>query len=182
MCDFVGTVAGCGASVFIVHARNAMLKGLSPKQNREVPPLKYDYVHRLKRDFPDLTIVINGGFTTHQAIAEQLACVDGVMLGRIAYHHPWLLAEAQAYCFGDESPTRTRARVIEAMVPYVEAQLAQGVSLRAIARHMLGLYHGQPGGRRFRQLLSDARRLENGGSALLLEALAAVEPAEAPVE
>jgi tRNA-dihydrouridine synthase A len=100
------------------------------------------------------------------------------MLGRIAYHHPWLLAEAQAYCFGDESPTRTRARVIEAMVPYVEAQLAQGVGLRAIARHMLGLYHGQPGGRRFRQLLSDARRLENDGSALLLEALVAVEPAE----
>ena len=178
--DFVGTVAAGGASVFIVHARNAMLKGLSPKQNREVPPLKYDYVHRLKHDFPELSIVINGGLTTHQAIAEHLALVDGVMLGRVAYHHPWILAEAEAYCFGSQSRMRTRAQVIEAMVPYVEAQLAQGVSLRAMTRHMLGLYHGQSGGRRFRQQLSDAQRLQEHGPGLLLEALAAVEPAEAP--
>jgi len=175
--DFVGTVAGGGATVFMVHARNAMLKGLSPKQNREVPPLKYDYVHRLKHDFPELTIVINGGITTHEAVAEQLDHVDGVMLGRIAYHHPWFLAEAQRYCFDGEARTRTRSQVIEAMIPYVDVQLAQGVGLRAIVRHMLGLYHGQPGGRRFRQLLSDARRLQEGGSELLLEALAAVEPA-----
>jgi len=177
--DFVGTVASGGASVFIVHARNAMLKGLSPKQNREIPPLKYDYVYRLKRDFPELVIVINGGLTTHQAIADQLACVDGVMLGRIAYHHPWILTEAEAYCFGIALRTHTRAQVIEGMAAYVEAQLAEGVSLRAITRHMLGLYHGQPGGRRFRQLLSDAQRLQERGSGLMLDALAAVEPAEA---
>jgi tRNA-dihydrouridine synthase A len=124
--------------------------------------------------------VINGGLTTHQAIAEHLALVDGVMLGRVAYHHPWILAEAEAYCFGSQSRMRTRAQVIEAMVPYVEAQLAQGVSLRAMTRHMLGLYHGQSGGRRFRQQLSDAQRLQEHGPGLLLEALAAVEPAEAP--
>ena len=177
--DFVGTVASGGASVFIVHARNAMLKGLSPKQNREIPPLKYDYVYRLKRDFPELVVVINGGLTTHQAIADQLVHIDGVMLGRIAYHHPWILTEAEAYCFGIALRTRTRAQVIEGMAAYVEAQLAEGVSLRAITRHMLGLYHGQPGGRRFRQLLSDAQRLQERGSALMLDALATVEPAEA---
>jgi len=178
--DFVGTVATAGASVFMVHARNAILKGLSPKENREVPPLKYEYVHRLKREFPHLTIVINGGITTHGAIAEQLRHVDGVMLGRIAYHHPWILAEAESYCFDDRSRPRTRSQVIEALIPYVEARLREGVGLRGIARHMLGLYHGQPGGRRFRHLLSDAQRLRNGGSALLLEALAAVEPVALP--
>jgi tRNA-dihydrouridine synthase A len=178
--DFVGTVATAGASVFMVHARNAILKGLSPKENREVPPLKYEYVYRLKQEFPHLTIVINGGLTTHTVIAEQLRQLDGVMLGRIAYHHPWILAEAEAYCFDDQSPPRTRSQVIEALIPYVEARLRNGVGLRGIARHMLGLYHGQPGGRRFRHLLSDAQRLRNGGSDLLLEALAAVEPVAVP--
>ncbi len=173
--DFVGTVSAAGATAFFVHARNAILKGLSPKQNREIPPLKYDYVHRLKRDFPALTIVINGGITTHDMIATQLGEVDGVMLGRAAYHDPWLLAQAEAYCFADAGPLHTRADVIEAMVPYAEQQLLRGVSLRSIARHVLGLYHGQPGGRRFRQMLSDARRLQAGDASLLLEALAAVE-------
>src|SRR5438045_7244105 len=95
--DFVGTVAEAGASAFLVHARNAILKGLSPKENREVPPLKYGHVYALKRDFPQLTIVINGGVTTHEAIAAQLECVDGVMLGRVGYHNPYLLAEAEEY-------------------------------------------------------------------------------------
>ncbi len=177
--DFVGTVSQAGASAFFVHARNAILKGLSPKENREVPPLKYDYVHRLKRDFPALTIVINGGITTHEQIAGEIRCVDGVMLGRAAYHDPWLLAQAEAYCFAEPGHPRTRVDVIEALVPYADAQLARGISLRAIARHILGLYHGQPGGRRFRQILSDAQRLRDSGSGLLLEALAAVEPVEA---
>ena len=178
--DFVGTVATAGASVFMVHARNAILKGLSPKQNREVPPLKYEYVYRLKREFPHLTLVINGGITTHAAIAEQLRHVDGVMLGRIAYHHPWILAEAEGYCFDDQARPRTRSHVIEALIPYVEARLREGAGLRSVARHMLGLYHGQPGGRRFRHLLSDSERLRNSGSDLLLEALAAVEPVAVP--
>ncbi len=179
--DFVGTVSRAGAFVFIVHARNAILKGLSPKENREVPPLKYAFVHRLKRDFPDLKIVINGGITTREMIAEQLEHVDGVMLGRAAYHDPWVLAQAEADCFGDTPPHRRRADVIHALLPYVERQRSAGVGLRAIARHILGLYHGQPGGRRFRQLLSDADRLKSGGSQLLLDALAAVEPAELQV-
>jgi tRNA-dihydrouridine synthase A len=178
--DFVGTVSQAGATAFFVHARNAILKGLSPKENREVPPLKYDYVHRLKQDFPALTIVINGGITTHEQIADEIHRVDGVMLGRAAYHDPWLLAQAEAYCFGEPGQSHTRADVIEALVPYADAQLARGASLRAIARHILGLYHGQPGGRRFRQILSDAQRLRDSGPGLLLEALAAVEPVEVP--
>src|SRR5450755_4461938 len=173
--DFVGTVSQAGAGAFFVHARNAILKGLSPKENREVPPLKYDFVHRLKQDFPALTIVINGGITTHEQIAGQIDRVDGVMLGRAAYHDPWLLAQAEAYCFGGAAPPHTRADVIAALLPYAEAQLSRGVHLRAIARHVLGLYHGQPGGRRFRQILSDAGRLRDGDPRLLMEAVSAIE-------
>src|SRR5207249_8085880 len=140
--NFVATVAAAGCRTFIVHARNAILKGLSPKENREVPPLKYDYVHRLKRDFPDLTIVINGGIASHDVIAAELERVDGVMLGRAAYHNPYLLAEAEEYVFGEPAPRRTRAEIVAALVAYAEAQLTRGVHLRAIARHVLGLYHG----------------------------------------
>ena len=174
--DFVGTVADAGATTFIVHARNAVLKGLSPKENREVPPLKYSFVHQLKRDFAALTIVINGGIATHDAIARELAEVDGVMLGRVAYHHPYLLAEADAYCFGADAPQRSREEVVEALLPYAEAQLALGVSLRAIARHVLGLYHGAPGARAGRRVLSDSVLLKNAGPELLLTALREVEP------
>ena len=172
-------MAAAGSSAFIVHARNAVLKGLSPKENREIPPLKYEFVHRLKRDFPQLTIVINGGINTHEAIARELAHVDGVMLGRSAYHHPYLLAQADTYCFGDNGVQRkapTRAEVIEALVAYAETQLASGISLRAIARHVLGLYHGAPGARAWRQVLSDAALLKNAGPELLLRALREVAP------
>ncbi len=174
--DFVGTVAAAGATAFIVHARNAVLKGLSPKENREIPPLKYAFVHQLKHDFPALTIVINGGIATHDAIARELTQVDGVMLGRVAYHDPYFLAEAEAYCFGDGATARSRAEVVEALVPYVESQLANGVHLRAITRHILGLYHGAPGARAWRRMLSDAALLKNGGPGLLLDALRQVEP------
>jgi tRNA-dihydrouridine synthase A len=159
-----------------VHARNAVLKGLSPKENREIPPLKYAFVHQLKRDFPTLTIVINGGITTHDAIASELAHVDGVMLGRIAYHDPYFLAEAEPYCFSTDSLPRSRAEVVEALVPYVEDQLAHGVHLRAITRHILGLYHGAPGARAWRRMLSDAALLKSAGPELLLDALREVEP------
>jgi tRNA-dihydrouridine synthase A len=175
--DFVGTVAAAGCDVFIVHARNAVLKGLSPKENREVPRLRYDVVHRLKRDFPALTIVLNGGLDTWSAIERELELVDGVMLGRVAYHDPMFLAPVDWRLFDDETPPPTREDVMRAMVPYVTQQRARGVPLRSIARHMLGLYHGRPGGRRFRQLLSDSVRLKEAGAELLLEALAAVEPA-----
>jgi tRNA-dihydrouridine synthase A len=179
--DFVGTVAGAGCEVFLVHARNAVLKGLSPKENREVPPLRHDVVHRLKHDFPELTIVVNGGVTRWDAIDRELAAVDGVMLGRAAYHDPYLLAQADWRACNDPAPARSRAGVLRALAPYAQAQLARGVPLRAIARHVLGLYHGQSGGRRYRQILSDARRLRDAGPDLFAEALAAVEPVAAEV-
>ena len=175
--DFVGTVADAGCEVFIVHARNAVLKGLSPKENREVPPLRYEVAHRLKRDFPRTTIVLNGGLGDWRAIDAELEQVDGVMLGRTAYHEPFFLAQVDARLFGDGASVRTRAGVVDAMLPYVERQVARGTPLRAIVRHMLGLYHGQSGGRRYRQLLSDARRLKGAGAGLLREALVEVEPA-----
>ena len=164
--DFVGTVAEAGCRTFIVHARNAVLKGLSPKENREIPPLKYPYVYQLKRDFPRLEIVINGGITTRAQIASELARVDGVMLGRAAYHDPWVLA--------DQGKTRTE--VAEAMVAY--ARRHPEVSLRSIVRHMLGLYHGLPRARLWRRLLSDAERLRRNRPELLLQALEAVEARE----
>src|SRR5438874_224815 len=161
--DFVGTVSHAGCRTFIVHARNAVLKGLSPKENREVPPLKYDYVYRLKRDFPQLELVINGGITTRVQIESELAKVDGVMLGRAAYHDPWLLADAG----------KTRAGVVSAMVAYCRRH--HDVPLRSIVRHMLGLYHGAPRARLWRRMLSDANRLKENRAELLLDALEAVE-------
>jgi len=161
--SFVETVAAAGCETFIVHARNAVLKGLSPKENREIPPLKYDYVYRLKRDFPRLRIVINGGITTAEAIQEQLSNVDGVMIGRAAYHTPWLLADAG----------KSRAHVVRAMKSYCERN--RGVPLRAVARHMLGLYHGTPRARLWRRMLSDSAALARNDPGLLLETLEAVE-------
>ena len=180
--DFVGAVAGAGCAVFIVHARNAVLKGLSPKENREVPPLCYDVVRRLKRDFPALTIVLNGGLGNWDAIEGEFEHVDGVMLGRVAYHDPYFLAQADWRAFGDDAQAPSRADVLHAMMPYAEKQLARGVPLRAMARHVLGLYHGRSSGRRFRQILSDSAKLKNAGPELFLEALAAVEPIEASAE
>jgi tRNA-dihydrouridine synthase A len=161
--DFVGAVSEAGCRTFIVHARNAVLKGLSPKENREIPPLKYDYVHRLKQDFPQLEIVINGGITSRAQIAAELQKVDGVMLGRAAYHDPWVMADAG----------KTRAQVVHAMVDYARRHLP----LRGVARHMLGLYHGQPHARIWRRMLSDSERLRRNDPALLLEALEIVETA-----
>lgn len=156
--DFVGTLSAAGCQVFIVHARNAWLKGLSPKENREVPPLRYDVVYQLKKDFPDLTICVNGGIQTSVQIAQQLAHVDGVMLGREAYHNPWWLAEWDSVFWG-ESPSRlTREEVEEQMVAYMEREAAEhGTSWYSIARHMLGLRHGLPGARKWRQVWSDHR-------------------------
>ncbi len=158
---FVATVAEAGCNTFIVHARNAVLKGLSPKENREVPPLKYQYVYKLKQDFPQLEIVINGGITNWKQVDAHLDKVDGVMLGRAAYHDSWLLAD----------PGRTRAEVVRAMARYAAGQ----ASLRHVARHMLGLYHGHPRARLWRRMLSDPARLALNDPRLLLEALEAVE-------
>jgi tRNA-dihydrouridine synthase A len=156
--DFVGTVAEAGCRVFLVHARNAWLKGLSPKENREVPPLRYETVHRLKREFPQLVIAINGGFTSDEAVGEQLRALDGVMVGREAYHHPWWLARWDELFYGDPASELRRDEVEETMVAYMEREhAARGTHWHAIARHMMGLYNGLPGARRWRQVWSDHR-------------------------
>lgn len=155
--DFVGTVAQAGCTTFIVHARNAWLQGLSPKQNREVPPLRYELVHRLRQDFPDLTLVINGGIVNDAQVVWQLDRVEGVMIGREAYHNPWWLASWDHAYFGDDDAGLTREAVEQRMVEYMLARASEGVSWYAIARHMLGLRHGLPGARRWRQVWSDHR-------------------------
>jgi tRNA-dihydrouridine synthase A len=154
--DFVGAVSQAGCGVFLVHARNAWLKGLSPKENREVPPLRYDFVHRLKRDFPALTFSVNGGITTDEQVHEALAHVDGVMVGREAYHNPWWLAEWDARFYGGPDAGLSRESVEERMCDYmVREKTAHGTPWSSIARHMLGLRNGLPGARRWRQVWSD---------------------------
>src|SRR5476649_2999488 len=173
--DFVGTIDYAGCELFIVHARNAILKGLSPKENREVPPLKYDYAYQLKRDFPDFEIIVNGGIKTEAEIDLHLQHVDGVMLGREAYHNPYVMAGFDQRYYGDASAIQTREQVLEAMIPYITAQLAlgaRGVKLNSITRHMLGLMQGLQGARAFRQVLSDSTKLAAGDPRLLLEAAA----------
>jgi tRNA-dihydrouridine synthase A len=156
--DFVGTVAQAGCGVFIVHARNAWLQGLSPKENREIPPLRYDMAYRLKQDFPSLQIVANGGITNNTDIATHLQQVDGVMLGREAYYRPWPMSGWDAQFFGDAHDPPTPEEVEEAMVLYMERAYAEdGCPWYAIARHMLGLYHGRRGARLWRQVWSDHR-------------------------
>jgi tRNA-dihydrouridine synthase A len=168
--DFVGTLAQAGCEAFIVHARNAWLKGISPKQNRELPPLRYETVHRLKREFPALTFVLNGGLRTTEQIDEQLALVDGVMLGREAYHHPWSMAEWDGRFFGDGSPAPERDAVEQAMVAYMERVAAAGEPWSRVARHMMGLRNGQPGARRWRQVWSDHRLASWPAAAVSAEA------------
>ncbi len=157
--DFVGTVSEAGCKVFIVHARNAWLKGLSPKANREVPPLRYALVHQLKREFPHLTIVINGGILDNAQAADQLLHVDGVMMGREAYHNPWLLSDWDASFYGDSASRGeaiTRESIEQQMVDYMAREAAEhGTPWSHIARHMLGLRHGMPGSRHWRQVWSD---------------------------
>jgi tRNA-dihydrouridine synthase A len=156
--DFVGTVSEAGCRVFIVHARNAWLKGLSPKANREVPPLRYALVHQLKREFPALTIVINGGIVSAEQVAGELQLVDGVMMGREAYHNPWLLNDWDAAHYGEPPSERTREWVEQQMVDYMAREAtAHGTPWSHIARHMLGLRHGMPGSRHWRQVWSDHR-------------------------
>lgn len=153
--DFVGTVAQGGSHVFIAHARNAWLKGLSPKENREVPPLKYDWVYRLKQDFPELTIVLNGGITSLDDSQRHLEYVDGVMLGREAYQNPWLLSQVDAQLFDEPQPGVRRLDVAEWLMPYLDSTIADGGRVNHVLRHVLGLYQRQPGGKLFRRLLSE---------------------------
>ena len=179
--DFVGTVSQAGCEVFIVHARNAWLKGLSPRENRTVPPLRYETVARLKRDFPGLTIVLNGGLRDHATAIAQLSQVDGVMIGREACDNPWMLAEVDGCYFGHPAPCATREEVVDAMRPYLSREVAAGVPARAVVRPMIGLFNGLPGARNWRRVLSDPSLLESAGPRILERALQAMHvPSGAP--
>jgi len=171
---FVALLRDAGLQCLIVHARKAWLQGLSPKQNREVPPLCYDRVYQLKRDFPAMAIHINGGIKTLEDIQSHLQHVDGVMIGREAYHNPYLLARIDSVVMGDTTPVPDRHQVVAALLPYVEQQLAAGVRLQQIARHILGLFQGQPGARAWRRYLSENAHKPDAGVEVLREALARV--------
>ncbi len=168
--QLVEQVSAAGCKTFIVHARKAWLKGLSPKENRDIPPLQYDRAHRLKKDFPELEIVINGGIKTLGQVEEQLQHVDGVMIGREAYHNPWILAEADWRFYQDEHVIPTRHQVLEQLMPFVEHELGQGVKLHQITRHILGLFQGQPGARAWRRYLSENAHLKGAGAEVIQQA------------
>lgn len=168
--DFIAPIAEAGCKTFIVHARKAWLQGLSPKENREIPPLNYPWVYRLKQDFPALTIVINGGIQTLEESLEHLDRVDGVMIGREAYQNPWMLADVDAAIFGMDKPAITRDDVLAALLPYVEQQLARGAKLNHITRHILGLYQGVPGAKKFRRHISENAYRKDAGLDVLIEA------------
>ena len=168
---FIDAVAAGGCGMFVVHARNAWLKGLSPKENREVPPLRYDWAYRLKRERPALQVVVNGGIATLEEATAHLAHADGAMLGRAAYHDPYLLHRIDAAWSG--RPVRTRADLLQAFRPHVEAWLARGVPLKHVTRHVLGLFNGERGGRAFRQVLSEGAHKPGADWSLVERALAA---------
>lgn len=174
---FITTVADAGCEVFIVHARKAWLQGLSPKENRDVPPLNYPRVHRLKQQHPELHIGINGGLKSLAACREQLEQVDSVMVGREAYQNPWLLAEVDAILYGVPGPANSRHQAARAFRPYIAKRLDEGTRLNHITRHLLGLFQGQPGGRRFRRHLSEHAHREGAGLQVFDDALGMVPEA-----
>ncbi len=176
--DFVGTVAAAGCTRFIVHARKALLKGLSPKENRTVPPLDYGLVYRLKRERPDLTIVINGGIETLDACDRHLEHVDGVMLGRAVYQRPYLLADVDRRYFSSSRAPLSRRAVVESYLPYVKRQCEAGISLHAMARHTLGLFHGVPGARAWRARLGACSNKAEAGPQVIRDALQLLERAD----
>jgi tRNA-dihydrouridine synthase A len=169
--DFVGTVAATGCTTFIIHARKAWLQGLSPKENREKPPLQYEKVYRLKKAFPQLTIVINGGITTMEDCQLHLQYVDGVMMGREAYHNPFSLVSVDASLFGHNAPPTSRRAVALSYIDYCEQQLTNGVRLHHLSRHLLGLYQGTKGARRFRRFISDNVHRSNADVGIIYRAL-----------
>lgn len=169
--DFISKVAAAGCDTFILHARKAWLKGLSPKENRDVPPLDYERVYQIKKDFPQLHIDINGGIHSLEEVQHHLQNVDGVMMGRAIYHNPYLLAQADTDIFTGNGDVLSRHQVIEAMLPYIEKRMKQGRPLKSITRHMLGVFQGQPGARRWRRHLSENAHLPGAGIHILREAL-----------
>ncbi|TDB05061.1 tRNA dihydrouridine(20/20a) synthase DusA [Halomonas marinisediminis] len=177
---FIDTVADAGCDTFIVHARKAWLEGLSPKENRDVPPLNYPRVHRLKASRPELHIGINGGLKTLDACQEQLEFVDSVMVGREAYQNPWLLAGVDQALYGVPGPAASRHAAARALRPYIARRLAEGARLNHLTRHLLGLFQGQPGGRKFRRHLSENAHREGAGLAVFDDALGLVAERETP--
>lgn len=174
--DFIDTVSGAGCQVFIIHARKAILQGLSPKENREIPPLDYERVFAVKNAFPKLTIVINGGITDLSLASELLTSVDGVMLGREAYQNPFILHQVDALYFDEPDSGRSRADCILAYLPYMEAELSRGTPLNHMTRHLLGLFKGQAGGKQFRRHLSENSHKPGAGISVLTDALGYVSP------
>lgn len=179
---FIDVVANAGCDTFIVHARKAWLKGLSPKQNRDVPPLMYDRVYQLKQQFPQLNISINGGVKTLAEAQQHLQYIDGVMIGREVYSNPYILAEVDQLFYQDSSPIKSRIEIVQAMLPYVEQQISQGARPWHVARHMLGLFQGQPGGRIWRRYLSQNGTKANAGVELLTDALDTLLEAQAKAQ
>lgn len=186
LAQFVETVAQSGCQEFLVHARKAWLQGLSPKENRTIPELMYDRVYKLKQDFPELKIVLNGGVTSLDEVDQHLSIVDGVMIGREAYQNPWFLQEIDQYFYQSEvdvannSSNKTRIDIVHRYIPYIEKQLAQGVYLRHMTRHILGLFHGQPGAKSWRRYLSENGPKKEAGIEVVYEALKYVDIESAP--
>ncbi|HEY9053071.1 MAG TPA: tRNA dihydrouridine(20/20a) synthase DusA, partial [Gammaproteobacteria bacterium] len=174
LCEFVETIAQTGCNVFIVHARKAWLQGLSPKENREIPPLSYETVHKLKQTYPHLQFIINGGFTSLESAKAQLQFVDGVMMGREVYHNPYILVDVDRLFYDDEHPVPSRHEIIEQLLAYVETELAKGTRLHAITRHVLGLFPGMPGAKAFRRYISENATRKNAGIEVLQQALAQI--------
>jgi len=171
LAHFIDRVQQGGCKTFVIHARKAFLQGLSPKENRTVPPLNYEYAYRIKQQYPELSIIINGGITDLDAAEKHLAGMDGVMLGRSAYHNPYLLAEVDKRLFQAQEPVPTRKEVVHRMLPYIERELNQGSPLKHITRHMLGLFQGMPGARRWRRHLSEYGPRTGAGIEVVTEAL-----------
>lgn len=168
---FIHTVSQAGCQTFIIHARKAWLKGLSPKENREIPPLRYELVYQIKREFPSLEILINGGITTLEQCQQHLQHIDGVMVGREAYHNPWLLAQVDPLLYNHPARFSNRKAVLEALFPYIQQQLENGTPLGHISRHVLGLFQGMPGARAFRRMVSENAHKPQAGVTLLREAM-----------
>ena len=171
LAHFIDCVHQGGCKTFILHARKAFLQGLSPKENRTVPPLNYDYAYRIKQQYPELSIIINGGITDLEAAERHLLSVDGVMLGRSAYHNPYLLAEVDRRLFQAQDPVPTRESIVQRMLPYIERELNQGSPLKHITRHMLGLFQGMPGARHWRRHLSEYGPRTGAGIDVVTQAL-----------
>ena len=172
LCAFVAKTAAAGCATFIIHARKAWLQGLTPKENRQVPPLRYDVAYRLKRDFPQLQIILNGGITDLDQARRHLQHVDGVMLGRSAYHDPYILADVDGLLFTSAGPTANRHEVIAKLLPYIEEELNNGTRLHHITRHILGLFQGMPGARAWRRHLSENSHRDDAGIEIIRQALA----------